>query len=140
MAVKKSKGSKIQITIGTTLTDIADVTQFSFSGSEVGTFETSTLNQTGAGRTYGVNGFSEGGSVSGTCYFDPTVASQQALTDLITTPANDTAFNAIWEATATSSDWAFTGIVTNFDPSANLNDPLSADFGIKLDGLPTYQT
>lgn len=135
--VGKSKGSKIQITIGTTLTDIADVTQFSFSGSEVGTFETSTLNQTGAGRTYGVNGFSEGGSISGTLFFDPSAASQQALTDLITAPADDTAFNAIWTSTG-ATDWAFVGIVTNFDPAANLNDPLTADFGIKLDGLPTY--
>ena len=140
MAVKKSKGSKLQITIGTTLTDVAQVTTFSFSGSEVGTFETSDLAQTSAGRTYGVNGFTEGGSVSGTCFFDPTDSSQQALTDLLTTPANDKAFNAIWEATSASSDWAFTGIVTNFDPAANLNDALSADFGIKLDGLPTYQT
>lgn len=140
MAVKKSKGSKLQITIGTTLTDIAQVTQFSFSGSEVGTFETSTLNQTAAGRTYANNGFSEGGSVSGTCFFDPTDTSQQAITDLITTPTDDTDFNAIWTATATTSDWAFVGIVTNFDPAVNLNDPITADFGIKLDGLPTYQT
>jgi len=140
MTVKKSKGSKIQITIGTTLTDVAQVTDFSFSGSEVGTIESSDLAQAGAGRTYIVNGFSEGGSVSGTCFFDPTNASQQALTDAITTPTHDTAFNAIWESTATSSDWAFVGIVTNFDPSANLNDALTADFGIKLDGLPTYQS
>lgn len=139
MAVKKSKGSKLQITIATTLTDISEVTTFSFSGSEVGTFETTTLGQAGAGRTYGVNGFSEGGSVSGTCFFDPAASSQQALTDLITTPTDDTAFNAIWTSTGTT-DWAFTGIVTNFDPAANLNDPLSADFGIKLDGLPTYPT
>lgn len=140
MAVLPSKGSKLQITIATTLTDIADVTQFGFSGSEVGTFETSVLNQTAAGRTYGINGFSEGGSVAGTCYYDPSNAVHQALTDLITTPVNDKAFNAIWNATATGTDWAFTGIVTSFDPSANLNDPLSADFGIKLDGLPTYST
>lgn len=137
--VGKSKGSKIQITIATTLTDIADVTQFSFSGSEVGTFETSTLNQTGAGRTYGVNGFSEGGSISGTVFFDPAAATHQALTDLITAPADDTAFNAIWTTTG-SNDWSFVGIVTNFDPAANLNDPLTADFGIKLDGLPSYPT
>jgi len=140
MAVKKSKGSAIQTTIGTTLTTVAQVTQFSFSGSEVGTFETSVLEQTDAGRTYGVNGFSEGGSVSLSGYFDPTNASQQAITDAITTPADDVAMNAIWTATATASDWAFTGIWTSFDPSANLNDPIGFDAGIKLDGLPTYQS
>lgn len=140
MAVLPSKGSKLQITIATTLTDIADVTQFSFSGSEVSTFETTTMGQTASGRTYGVNGFSEGGSVSGTCYYDPTNATHQALTDLVTTPTNDKAFNAIWNATAVGSDWAFTGIVTSFDPAANMNDALSADFGIKLDGIPTYPT
>lgn len=140
MTVKKSKGSAIQITIGTTLTTVAQTTQFSFSGSEVGTISTATLDQAAAAVGYINNGFSEGGSVSGTCFFDPTNASQQALTDLITTPADDTDFNAIWESSATSADWAFVGIVTNFDPSANLNDAITADYGIKLDGLPTYQS
>lgn len=139
MAVNKSKGSAIQTTIGTSLTTVAQVTQFSFSGSEVGTFETSVLDQTTAGRTYQVNGFTEGGSVSLSGFFDPVGASQQAITDNLTAPTDNVAMNAIWTTTG-AGDWAFVGIWTSFDPSANLNDPLGFDAGIKLDGLPTYPT
>lgn len=138
MAKIKCKGTKLQQELAMTLTDVAQVISLEVSGAESETYDATALDTTGAGKEYAATGYSEGGSVSGELFYDPALAGHQAITDLITTPAEQD-----WSITFADSaptSMPFTGAGIGFDISVDMNDGLKASFSIKLDQLATYPT
>lgn len=138
MAKVKCKGTKLQQELATVLTDVAQVLSLEVSGAESETYDATALDTSGAGKEYAPTGYSEGGSVSGELFYDPALAGHQAITDLITTPAEQDW--AIVFADADATDMPFTGAGVGFDISVDMNDGLKASFSIKLDQLASYPT
>jgi hypothetical protein len=138
MAKIKCKGTVLQQEISSTFTAVAQVISTDGPEAESETYESDTLDNTVSGIPYDETGRTEGGSLSGELFFDPVLAGHQAITDLLTTPAEQ-AWKLIF-ADAGLTEWAFTGAGISFGPRVALNDGLKASFSIKLDGIPTYPT
>lgn len=137
MAKVPSKGTVLQIDIASTLTAIAQLTEVSRSGAESETYDSTTLDG-GVGKTYDQTGFSEGGTVDCSGFFDPANATHQAITDLITTPA-DKSMKIIYADSGTSEE-AFTAASASHEVTATTSDGLKFSSSFKVDGLPTFNT
>lgn len=137
MAKIKCKGTAIKQTISTTLTAIAQVIDFSHSGAEVETYDSTTLDG-GVGKTYDQTGYSEPGTFDFSLFFDPALAGHQALTDDVTTPVDRVYSIEFADAATTTCTFNAAGIGVGF--TGAMNDGLKMDVSLKLDGLFTYAT
>ena len=136
MAKVICKGTVIKQTISMSLTAVAQVISIDHSGAESETFESTTLDTSGAGKEYLATGYSEGGSVDCELFYDPALAGHQAITDEITTPSE-----VDWEITfADSTAAAFTTAGTSFGFTVDMSDGLKGSISLKLDQLMTYPT
>lgn len=134
------KGTVLEQEISSTLTPIAQVISFGHDGAEVETFDSTTLDTTGAGKEYTPTGYSEGGSVDFEIFYDVGLSGHQALTDDITTPpADGRNYNFDWTDTGASSS-AFTAAGIGISITGQMNDGLKANVSLKLDQLLTYTT
>ena len=137
MAKIKVKGTVFQKTISAVLTDIAQCISIEFSGAEVETFNSTTLDG-GVGMTYSQTGFSEGGTCDVELYYDPALSAHQAITDEIAAPAD-----CVWNVTFADSgttDMGFTSAGVGFGISVQMGDGLKGSVSLKLTGLPTFPT
>lgn len=138
MAKVKCKGTKIQQTIASVLTDVAQVISMEQTGSQSETYDATTLDTSGAGKEYSQTGYSEGGTVNFELFYDPALAGHQAITDLITTPAA-----CAWKikfADTAVTEQAFSGAGVGFDQKVDMNDGLKGSVSIKVTGIPTFPT
>ena len=138
MAQCKVKGTIIKQTIATVLTAVAQITEFSHDGAESETYDSTTVDTSGAGKTYGQTGYTEGGNFNFTIFYDPALSGHQAITDLLTTPAA-----CVWNITFTDTGpttSAFTSAGISFSFTGAMNDGLKADVGLKITGLMGYST
>lgn len=138
MAKIQVKGTAIQQTIGTALTDVAQITEFGHDGAEVETYDATTLDTSGAGREYEQTGYAEGGSFNFTIFLDPALAGHQSITDDITTPT--TRNWAIAFADAATTTWTFDCAGVGLSLTGAQNDGLKADINLKVDQLANYAT
>ena len=138
MAIVKCKGTVLQQEISSAFTAVAQVTSLDHSGTESETFESTSLDTSGAGKTYSQTGYTEPGTLSGELFYDPALAGHQAMTDLLTTPA-DQNWKVIFADTATT-EYPFTGAGIGFDFTVDMSDGLKASFSVQLDGLGTWPT
>lgn len=132
-----SKGTKLQLSIASVYTDIAQIESLDAPDAEVQVVDVTALDS-GVGMEFKPNGYVNGGASSGSLFYDPVLAVHQALTDLITTPAV-----AAWKyifADAAATVWPFNGTLTKCQPKASVQEFVKADFNIKLDGMVTYPT
>jgi hypothetical protein len=136
MAKWKCKGTKLQRTIASVLTDVAQIIDLSWSGCESETYEADTLDNADAGIPYETTGRTEGGSISGNLFFDPALVGHHGLTRLLDTPQEE-AWNLIFADTGTT-EWPFTGAGFGMGITVALSDGLKASFTIKLSKLPTF--
>jgi len=117
---------------------VAQITEFSHDGAESETFDATTIDTSGAGKEYSQTGYTEGGNFNFTIFYDPALSGHQAITDLLTTPAE-----CVWNITFTDtgpSTSAFTSAGVSFSFTGAMNDGLKADVGLKLTGLMGYST
>lgn len=138
MAKIKVKSTIIKQTISSTLTAVAQITEFNHSGAESETYDATTLDTTGAGKEYSQTGYTEGGSFDFTMFYDPGLAGHKAITALVTTPAS-----CDWSITfadASPTTCAFTSAGIGFGITGAMNDGLKADVSLKLHKLFTYST
>ena len=136
MAQCKVKGTIIKQTIATVLKAVAQITEFSHDGAESETYDSTTIDTSGAGKTYGQTGYTEGGNFNFTIFYDPALAGHKAITDLLKTPAA-----CVWNITFTDtgpSTSAFTSGGVSFSFTGAMNDGLKADVGLKISGLMGY--
>lgn len=137
MAKVKCKGTVLQQELASVYTAVAQVISLEQTGAESETFDATALDS-GVGKEYLQTGYSEGGSVNFEIFYDPALAGHQALTDLITTPAEQE-WKIIFADDATTEQ-AFTGAGISFDQTVDMADGLKASGSIKLTGLPTFST
>ena len=130
-----SKGTIFLQEVSMSYQAVAQLTDVGYSGGESETYDTTCLDS-GVGKTYASTGYSEGGEVSISGFYDPALAGHQAITDLITAPADNS-----WRVTysdGTSMD--FTGAGVSFESTMAMADGVKFSSTIKVDGLPTYPT
>lgn len=86
MAKLKGKGTVLQQTIASVLTDVAQLTDIDISGEASLDFDSTTLDGP-VFETKDLTGYSSPGTVKAGLFFDPALAGHQAMVALITTPA-----------------------------------------------------
>jgi len=136
MAKVKVKGTVVKQTISASLTAVAQVIDFTHDGAENETYDATTIDTSGAGKEYSQTGYSEGGNVSLSLFYDPALAGHKAITAYIATPAN-----CIWNIVTTDTGPttnAFTVAGVGFGFSGSMNDGLKCDVNLKITGLMTY--
>jgi hypothetical protein len=137
MAKVASKGSILLQELSGVYTAVAQLTDIGYSGGESETYDQTCLDS-GVGKIYGQTGYSEGGEVTLSGFYDPALSGHQAITDLITTPADQN-----WRVTladAATTDFDFSGAGVSFEYTVAMADGLKFSSTIKVDGLPTYPT
>ena len=136
MAKIVCKGTVLKQTISASLVAVAQILSIEHSGAESETFESTTLDTSGAGKEWQNTGFSEGGTVDFELFYDPALAGHQAITDEVTTP-----IERAWEITFSDTTAAgFTAAGLSFGFSVDMSDGLKGSVSIKLDQLMTYPT
>lgn len=138
MAKVKCKGMKIQHTISMSLVDIAQVLSIEISGSASETYESHTLDTSGAYKTKDQTGYSDPGEVSIEMFWDPALAGHQAITDLITTPA-DNAMKIIYADTGVTEQ-SFTAAGVEVGVTADMADGLKGNVTYQIDGTTGWAT
>ncbi len=112
---------------------------FNLSGPSLGldTVETTHTASTGAYREY-IAGLLEAGEVSAEVNFLPADATQTEAAGILLDLKNRTLRNwqIIW-TDAGPTTWAFAAFVTSFEPSASIEDRMTASITLKLSGDPT---
>jgi predicted secreted protein len=138
MAKVPSKGTVLQQELSMVFTAVAQLTEIGISGIESETYDATTLDTSGAGKEYSQTGYAEGGEVSVSGFWDPALAGHQAITDLITTPA-DQNWKVIFADTGTT-EMPFTSAGVSWEGTAAMSDGLKFSSTLKVDGLPTLPT
>lgn len=138
MAKVPSKGTVLQQEISMSFTAVAQLTDISYSGGQSETYDATTLDTSGAGKEYSQTGYTEGGEVSIGGFYDPALAGHQAMTDLLTTPA-DQNWKVIFADSGTT-EMPYTSAGVSWDFTAEMSDGLKFTSTHKVDGLPTYPT
>ena len=138
MAKIPVKGTVIKQEISSVLTAVAQITEFSSSGAESETYDATTIDTSGAGKEYEATGYSEGGTFGFGVFYDVALSGHQAITDLITTPAE-----CNWDITFAdtgATNCTFTSAGVGWDMTGAMNDGLKANCTLKLTGLFGYST
>lgn len=135
MSKMVGKGTKLQQTIAMSLVDIAQLLSITHSGSAALWFDSTTLDG-GVFKTKDHTGFAEGGSVAFELFYDAALSGHQALTDRITTPA-DNAMKIIY---SNATEQSFTGAGMEFGNTIVMDDGVKANATVQVDGDPGWST
>lgn len=131
---KRALGTKLQIGDTTPVT-VAGLTSIGGLELSADTIDTTTLDSDGGYREF-IAGFKDAGEVSLEGYLETeTGKGQKELYDLF---ESGTVEKFVIQFPAeTKTSWEFSGVVTGFSTSADLEDPLSFSASIKVSGKPT---
>jgi hypothetical protein len=134
MAKLKGKGTVLQQTIASVLTDVAQVIDINIDGEESEEYDSRTLD-TAVYLTKELTGFTEPGTVSANLFFDPALAGHQAIVALLTTPAA-----CVWKvkySDAGPSSLTYTSAKIGLSQTIVGNDGLKAALTMSRTGAPT---
>ncbi len=134
MAILKGKGSVLQQTIASTLTDIAQSTGIDLSGEASGDFDTTTLDG-GVFETKAVTGYASGGTVKLELFFDPALAGHAALVATISTPA--TCVYKLKYSDSGPSSLTYTAAGAGLDQKIAMKDGVKGTWSMNRTGTPT---
>lgn len=132
-------GVLLQIDIASTFTTIAEVTSLSGPSISRDAIDVTSMDSTNGWREF-IGGVIDGGEVTAEVNFLPAAATHQAVTDLLAdyTQAPGS-FKIVWTDSGTT-EWAFSGIVTDFSPGAEIDGQLTASITIKVSASMTLPT
>lgn len=128
-----AKGSKLQVTIATVLTDVPGVQSFTINNGEEAVWEDGNLLTDFD--TLQASGVGGGASISGTLWFDPLDPVHQFLQLCKNIGGVPTATTYIVGKAFIGTSgviWDFTGILTKWDAKNERKSGWSVDFEIKL--------
>ncbi len=134
MAKLKGKGTVLQQTISSVLTDVAQVIDINIDGEESETYDSRTLD-TSVYLTSELTGFTAPGTVSCNLFFDPALAGHQAIVALLTTPAT-----CVWKikySDAGPSSLTYTSSGIGLSQTIVGNDGVKAALTMTRTGAPT---
>lgn len=140
MAIIRSKGTLLKLSIASVMTTIAQVPMLDLPEASNETFEADYLDNTAAGIPHKATGRTEGGEIGFELWFDPVLATHQAITDLLTTPASAGTAGKIVFADGAATEWGFTAAGVTLGGAVQLKEGLKAKGKLKLDGIVTYPT
>jgi hypothetical protein len=135
MAVIACKGTVLKQTISAALVSVGQVISMSSSGAGSTSFKSQTLSS-GVGIPYTLTGYAEGGTYNFECFHDPALAGHQAISALITTPAE-----CVWQVVYSDDDGTieqFTSVDVQRGVTVNMDDGLKASYTLKVTGLPNF--
>lgn len=136
MAQIITKGTVIKQDIASTLTPIAQILSFSHDGASTETYESRTIDQSGAGIGMKPTGYASGGTFQFDLFYDSELAGHQSLTDDITTPAErDYSVTLVG-----GTEMTFTAGGIDFGFSGEMSDGIKGSVSLTVDGLITYPT
>lgn len=138
MAKVKGKGSILKMTISAVLTPVAQLLEFGIDGSGADTYKSSTLDNSTAFHEYEVTGYAEGGTLSGSMFYDPALAGHQFITDQIATPASNACQITYADTGLTTHSFTATG--WQFGNKVVMDDGLKADFSAQITGAAGWPT
>lgn len=135
MGAVSSKSDALKLSIASVYTTIARCLNIDGPALKPKVFDATTLDG-GVGEARKPTGYAEAGPCTARLLFDPSGTTDQALTDLYTTPAL-----ADWKRVfPDTKEWVWSGTLTGFTPHSAVNQPLTADIEITPDGLVTVPT
>lgn len=134
MTILKGKGSVLQQTISSTLTDIAQLIGIDLSGEGTSGFNSTTLDG-GVYETEALTGFAQGGQVKTELFFDPALAGHAALVATITTPA--TCVYKLKYSDSGPSSLTYTAASVQLDQKIALKDGVKGTWTMNRTGTPT---
>jgi hypothetical protein len=138
-----SKGSVLKIDVATVLTAVSEVISIDHDGAENETFKFTTLSLVTSGHKYMSTGYTEPGNVNFELFFLPFNTGHQQITDHLTTPSvteADQLDGSITFADSLSTSMPFKIAGFSFGVSIAMDDGVKASVGMKLTGLPTYDS
>ena len=118
--------------------EIGEVTDISGPGLSRDTIEVTHHKSPGMWRER-IKGLKDGGEITFTISFVPTLATHSVATGIVADFADDTDvadWDIIFPDTA-GTTWSMPGIVTGFEPAQPIDDRLSSDVTIQVAGQPT---
>lgn len=136
MAKLKSKGSIFKVDVSSVLTAVAQLTDISYSGAEVETFDCTTLDASSASKEYTQTGFTEPGEFQISGFFDPDEGTHQAIRDVLITPADLDCSLDLTDTTATVLTFSAASVSLNL--SIAMSDGVKFDSTLKCASLPTW--
>lgn len=134
MAKLKGKGSTLQQTISSTLTDVAQVTDVDVTGEASLDYDSTTLDGA-VYETKDLTGYTSPGQVKAGLLFDPALAGHAAIVALMTTPAT-----CVWKlkySDAGPSSLTYTSVGVGLDQKIVAKDGLRATLTMNRTGAPT---
>lgn len=134
MAKLKGKGTVLQQTISSTLTDVAQITDIDISGEGSIDYDSTTLDGV-VFETKELTGYSSPGTVKAGLFFDPALAGHQAIVALISTPAT-----CVWKikySDSGPSSLTYTSAGITLDQKIQMKDGLKATLTMNRTGAPT---
>lgn len=137
MAFTSSQGSKLQVSIASTLTDIPQLTEFQAPGIERRFKDVTTLDASGNFAVYQPL-MNDTSTATAKGYWDPDNSVHDFLMDeaILAVGVLD-AWKALWTNTG-ASFITFNGYVMKFQPTTSQNDVLGFDLEIRVSGAPSY--
>lgn len=137
MAKIKCKGTSLKQEISSVYTAVAQILSLEKTGSESGTFDSTTLDG-GVAKTYDPTGYSEPGECSGELFYDPALSGHQSYTDLIETPVATNFRITYADNAATTQTFSCTGF--GADVTVAMDDGLKMKFKLKISGTAGWPT
>lgn len=139
MAKFSSLGTKLQLSIASVMTDVAQVRDVEFETPEVELMEIDDLSNDYVERD--PSGRSSGGSVKGSQFYDPAAASSAALIALYNSPVVTagvrvpTLWSIVWSVNPAATQ-AFSGTLVKQNVKAERGSPLIKDLEISVTRKP----
>jgi hypothetical protein len=138
MAKVPCKGTSLKMTISMSLTAVSQIISMDLPKPESETYDSTTLDQSNAWKTYDPTGYSEPGELSGELFYDPAAASHVALSALVANPASNACEIGYMDSGTTTQDFNATGF--SLGATVAMNDGLKGEFKLKVSGNPGYPT
>lgn len=144
MALVATKGTLLKVALaGGTLTTVAQVINIDNGESKTEAYDASTLDQTGPGKIRKPTGYTELGDISGELFFDPVLASQTVITDIIADPSIPLGEDYLMDGSITFADaattaWTFSSSEVGFGVAVAMNDGLKGSFSFGLSDVIGY--
>lgn len=135
MAIIKSKGTVLSMSISGTYTAISNLTSVDISDEKTITFGTEVINQTDPYKTKMSSGYTDPPTIKAEGFFDPSNASWQAYEGLLTSHT-ETNFKVTYTDSAPTSK-VYKGVGFGLDKKMAMTDGVKANITIETSGAPT---
>lgn len=136
MAIVKTKGTVIQMTISSVLASLAQVININKAEDKNEVHDADHLGNSSAGILMASSGRTTVGAISGEIFYDPADSSHQGFSALLATPSENA--GKIILADSGSAEITYTSVGVGLGMAVALGDGLKAPFSIDLKDLPVW--